>query len=198
MYPMGAPGAALVVVLAAAAAVGAVRLIAGRRIDTVWTTREADAAHLVMNLAMAVMFTSLWGSTARSWVLAVVVAGMLGIGVALARPPAGPGRRAGLTNHLIAFAAMGLAVLVGHSPGHAHGHDGAPGGAVSVVVVLLAAWFAVDLVATVVVAVVGPPARLLPAGLAPPAGRDRTALRVASFPHAVMAAAMTAMLLAVL
>ncbi len=190
----------LVVALLAASLVGVARLGDGRRVDTVWTTRESDAAHVVMNLSMAAMHGPLWGPTTRSWVLAVMAVGVLATGLGVLRPPAGPGRRAALVHHLLAFATMGLVVLLGHDPAHGHGHGhGLPGGTpVAVVVAALAVWFAFDLVVTVVVALVGPPARVLPAGVGAPAGRDLAAVRVAAVPHGVMDAAMVVMLLAAL
>lgn len=195
---MGSFDTVLVAALLAAALVGVARLGDGRRVDTVWTTRESDAAHVVMNLSMAAMHGPLWGPTTRSWVLAVMAAGVLATGLGVLRPPAGPGRRAALAHHLLAFAATGLVVLLRNGPGHGHGH-GLPGGTpVAVVVVALAVWFTFDLVVTVVVAVVGPPARVLPTGVGAPAGRDLAALRVAAVPHGVMDAAMVVMLLAAL
>ncbi|MBO4239103.1 DUF5134 domain-containing protein [Pseudonocardia alni] len=186
----------LVVALLAASLVGVARLGDGRRVDPVWTTRESDAAHVVMNLSMAAMHGPLWGPTTRSWVLAVMTVGVLAAGLGVLRPPAGPGRRAALVQHLLAFATMGLVVLLGHDPAHGHGLPG--GTPVAVVVVALAAWFAFDLVVTVVVALVGPPTRVLPAGVGAPVGRDLAAVRVAAVPHGVMDAAMVVMLLAAL
>jgi hypothetical protein len=204
---------ALLVLLVVAVGLDVARLARRDALDPVdrhLSGGEALVAHLLMNLAMVVMLTPWWSAPVRTVVLvavgalAVAFAGLLVAGL---RVPALRERRPAHGYHLVAAAAMVLAVALmtdhgghdamemGMSTGTAHA---APSPVVPVVAAVLAGVFALDLVATVLVVAVAPRAALVHAGVGGgPDERSRVArLRVATVPHAVMDAGMAAMLVA--
>jgi hypothetical protein len=134
---------------------------------------EADASHLVMNLAMALMLTPWYGRT-----VLLAVLGLLAVTLAalLARTP-----RGALAYHLVAALAMLYAVAAGHAVPR-------------VVLVVLAGGFALDAVVTASVVLFAPRAGVRLAGTGGLVV-DPGELRIASVPHLVMDVAMVAMLL---
>lgn len=175
---------ALLVVLLVGVVIGAGRWIRGRRrpeqVDHYLSARDADIAHVIMNLAMAWMLTPWWSGSVGTVmvivfaVLAAVFAVLLVAG--LGRPALGS-RRPAHAYHLLAAATMAYATaLTAPAAGHdghgamAHGatpHDAMSGydpgtviaagpPAVPVVIWALVALFAIDLLATVIIVGVAP------------------------------------------
>ncbi|MCK9542405.1 MAG: DUF5134 domain-containing protein [Novosphingobium sp.] len=126
-------------IFALACSVSLIRLVLvnrrGRAASPLVDSREADAAHVVMNGAMAVMpFAALhvWSGTAL-WLLAAALGLRLAY-VAAARPKSAPGKQATLTGtayHLLTVLAMiyamqhmGPAAMDHAAMGHAGAHGG--------------------------------------------------------------------------
>lgn len=186
--------APLVILFAAAAAFSLYELIGTRpRVRSYLADSEALAAHVVMNGAMAAMFSSAWGSTAERitfWILLIGAAVLVYRSVRAGL--SGHGDRAGsAAYHAVGMAAMIYAIVLmpaGHTPMH-HGMEMARPLAATVLAVV----FALDALATLALAAMLP-VRVF--GTAIPAGAvSRRAIRRAALPHLAMDAGMVIMLL---
>jgi len=202
--------AAVLIALLAGSAISTARLAllakGGRHRGSYLTDPEADAGHLVMNLAMAAMLAPWLRPGPRGGVvgvLALLVAAFAALLVKnLIRPAAGTAsRRGSLAYHLFAAATM-LYATAAMPAAMTH-----PGSARSAALTVIAVVFAVDALATAALVLAAPDVALAAANgpaTAPASGasavaaglaRDRTTLRIASVPHLAMDVAMALMLL---
>jgi len=213
--PHPALGVDVLIALLAGAAISATRLVRyrhrGDRHASYLTDREADAGHLVMNLAMAGMLGPWFGPGVHLGIIGLLA----GLAAALAalltknlvRPKeGGRNRGAALGYHLLAAATMLYATAA--MPTTAMSEMGSTD---PIAMKILAALFAIDAVATAVVALAAPDvavaamARSASTNTPSPGAaaatlieRERAELRVASLPHLAMDVAMVLMLLKLL
>jgi hypothetical protein len=206
-------GLVVLIALLAGAAISATRLVRprnrGDRHEFYLTDREAAAGHLVMNLAMAGMLSPWCGPRIHLGIVGLLAGLVAALAVLLIKnlvrtTEGGPNRGAALGYHLLAAATMLYATAAMPTTAMADMDSTVPNA-----MKILAVVFAIDAVATAVVAVAAPDMAVMATarsastetsspGAAAIIDRERSDLRVASLPHLAMDVAMVLMLLKLL